>query len=66
VAIGELYSGTYCVYLNVRVSEFMEFWLENDISKQPSKGYRTPKTDKEYPLSCEEYRHTKNTDNGTD
>jgi integrase len=34
VAIGELYSGTYCVYLNVRVSEFMEFWLENDIKKR--------------------------------
>lgn len=29
--IGELYSGTYRVYANVSVSDFMDFWLENDI-----------------------------------
>ena len=29
--IGELYSGTYVVYANVRVKEFMEFWVEEDI-----------------------------------
>ena len=29
--IGELYSGTYRTYVNVSVSDFMAFWLENDI-----------------------------------
>lgn len=29
--IGELYNGTYRVYVNVNVKDFMEFWLENDI-----------------------------------
>lgn len=29
--IGELYAGTYVVYANVRVKEFMEFWVEEDI-----------------------------------
>lgn len=29
--VGELYSGTYVVYANVRVKEFMEFWVEEDI-----------------------------------
>ena len=27
----ELYAGTYVVYSNVSVKEFLEFWLENDI-----------------------------------
>ena len=29
--IGELYAGTYVVYANVRVKDFMEFWMEEDI-----------------------------------
>ncbi len=29
--VGELYSGTYVVYANIRVKEFMEFWVEEDI-----------------------------------
>lgn len=29
--IGELYAGTYVVYANVRLKEFMEFWVEEDI-----------------------------------
>ena len=29
--IGELYAGTYVVYSNVSVKEFLEFWLEEDI-----------------------------------
>lgn len=32
--IGELCNNTYCVYVNVRVSEFLEFWLENDIKSR--------------------------------
>lgn len=32
--IGELYSGTYIVYANVKVKDFLEFWLEEDISKR--------------------------------
>ena len=32
--IGELYSGTYVVYMNVRVKDFMKFWLEEDIQKR--------------------------------
>lgn len=32
--IGELYSGTYRVYVNVRVRDFMAFWLENDIKSR--------------------------------
>ena len=32
--IGELYSGTYVVYANVRVKDFMEFWVEEDIQSQ--------------------------------
>lgn len=32
--IGELHSNTYCVYTSVKVNEFMEFWLENDIKKR--------------------------------
>ena len=31
VTIGELYNGAYRVYANVSVSDFMDFWLENDI-----------------------------------
>ncbi len=29
--IGELYSGKYVVYENVRVKDFLEFWVEEDI-----------------------------------
>ena len=32
--IGELYSNTYIVYANVTVEEFLECWLEEDISKR--------------------------------
>ncbi|MCC8045009.1 MAG: site-specific integrase [Clostridiales bacterium] len=32
--IGELFSGTYIVYSNVTVKEYMEFWLEEDIGKR--------------------------------
>ncbi|MCD7885027.1 MAG: tyrosine-type recombinase/integrase [Lachnospiraceae bacterium] len=32
--IGELYSGTYIVYSNVTVKEYMEFWLIEDIGKR--------------------------------
>ena len=38
--IGELYNGTYRVYANVSVSDFMDFWLENDI-KTRVKSYET-------------------------
>ena len=38
--IGELYNGTYIVYVNVSVKDFMEFWLENDI-KARVKSYET-------------------------
>lgn len=29
--IGELYSGTYIVYANIRAKDFLEFWVEEDI-----------------------------------
>ena len=29
--IGELYAGTYVVYSNVSVKDFLEFWIEEDI-----------------------------------
>lgn len=32
--IGELYAGTYVVYANVRVKDFMEFWVEEDIQNR--------------------------------
>lgn len=32
--IGELYAGIYVVYANVRVKDFMEFWMEEDIRKR--------------------------------
>ena len=32
--IGELYAGTYIVYQNVKVNEFLEFWLKEDILKR--------------------------------
>ena len=32
--IGELYSGNYIVYQNVSVSDYMIFWLEEDIRKR--------------------------------
>ena len=32
--VGELYAGTYIVYENVKVSDFLEFWLKEDISKR--------------------------------
>ena len=28
ITLGELYAGKYVVYANVRVKEFMEFWVE--------------------------------------
>ena len=31
ITLGELYAGKYVVYANVRVKEFMEFWVEEDI-----------------------------------
>ena len=33
-AIAELYSGTYIVHTNVKVSELMEYWLEYDIKER--------------------------------
>lgn len=33
-AIAELYSGTYIVHNNVKVSELMEYWLEYDIKER--------------------------------
>lgn len=38
--IGELYAGTYVVYDNVQVREFLDFWLEEDIKKRVG-SYRT-------------------------
>ena len=38
--VGKLFGGTYCVYENIKVSEFMEFWLENDI-KTRVRSYET-------------------------
>lgn len=32
--IGELYAGTYVVYANVRVKDFMEFWVDEDIQNR--------------------------------
>lgn len=32
--IGELHAGTYIVYENVKVSDFLVFWLEEDIHKR--------------------------------
>lgn len=32
--IASLYNGTYIVYDNVKVKEFMEFWLNNDLGKR--------------------------------
>ena len=32
--IGELYAGTYVVYGNILVREFLDFWLEEDIKKR--------------------------------
>ncbi len=32
--IAELYNGTYIVYSNISVAEFMAFWLEEDIKKR--------------------------------
>lgn len=32
--IGELHAGTYIVYANVKVAEFMSFWLEDDIQRR--------------------------------
>ena len=41
--IGELYSGTYVVYANVRVKDFMEFWVEEEIQNrvESSETYAT-------------------------
>lgn len=38
--IAELYSGTYVVYANIKVKDFMEFWLEEDI-KNRVKSYNS-------------------------
>lgn len=32
--IGELYSGKYIVYANIRMKEFLELWIEEDIKKR--------------------------------
>lgn len=32
--MGELYSGVYIVYTNIKVADFLEFWLEDDIKKR--------------------------------
>lgn len=32
--IGELYAGTYVVYGNILVREFLDFWMEEDIKKR--------------------------------
>ena len=32
--IGKLHAGTYIVYENVKVSDFLEFWLKEDICKR--------------------------------
>lgn len=49
--VGELYAGTYIVYENVKVSEFLEFWLEEDILKR----VRSDETYSAYSNSV--YRH---------
>ena len=33
-AIAELYNGNYIVYTNILVSEYMEYWLEQDLRKR--------------------------------
>ena len=38
--IAELYNGTYIVYANVKVADFMNFWLEEDI-KQRTNSHET-------------------------
>ena len=38
--VGKLFGGTYCVYENVKVADFMKFWLENDI-KVRVRSYET-------------------------
>lgn len=35
--IAELYSGTFIVYSKVKVSEFLDFWLEEDIKKRTNR-----------------------------
>jgi len=32
--IGKLHAGTYIVYENVKVSDFLEFWIKEDICKR--------------------------------
>ena len=41
--VGELYAGKYIVYTNVRVKEFMVFWVEEDIQNrvESSETYAT-------------------------
>lgn len=39
-AIAELYNGTFVVYTNVKVADFMDFWLEDDI-KNRTDSYET-------------------------
>lgn len=40
--MGELYAGTYVVYSNVKVRDFMEFWLEDEMRPQiTSSSYET-------------------------
>mgnify|MGYP002511617292 CR=1 FL=1 len=34
LTVAQLYTGTYIVYSSVTVSEFMDFWLEEDIRKR--------------------------------
>lgn len=36
--LGELYSGTYAVYANVKVKDFMVFWLEKEMRPRITSG----------------------------
>lgn len=36
--LGELYSGTYVVYSNVKVKDFMQFWLEKGMLPRITSG----------------------------
>ena len=36
--IASLYNGTYIVYENVKVSEFLEYWIDNDLDASTPKN----------------------------
>lgn len=36
--MGELYAGTYVVYSNVKVRDFMVFWLEDEMRSRITSG----------------------------